>query len=278
MSEHALPPELLQLGSDPTLLRDELLHVITRRIAAAPRSQQKRIGPSEIGSPCPRRIAYKLAGAEATNTTSNGWKATVGTGAHWWLEDCFTNDNTLTANGVDNDTRWLTEATVTAGSINGIDIDGSCDLYDRITATVIDWKTTSRAKIKSYRVNGPGEQYRVQAHAYGNGWLAKGLPVERVAVVFLPRDDDLRPDTMHMWSEAHQPQIALDAFARASGIDLLVDGLGLPKALTLIPTAQAYCGHCDYFRAGSTDLARGCPGDATWAEHNSTAPALTFST
>jgi hypothetical protein len=57
-----LPDQLQQRGSNPELLRDELLAVIRRAMAEHPRSLQVKIGPSEVDHPCARRIGYKLLG------------------------------------------------------------------------------------------------------------------------------------------------------------------------------------------------------------------------
>lgn len=274
--EMLLPDRLMQVGGDPALLRDELLYVIKTGMAAHPRSLQVKIGPSEVGTPCPRRIGHKLAGTPELNFT-DGWLATIGTSVHEWLAGIFMNDLRLDVPGQDLlDGRWLTETKVTSGSINGVDIDGSCDLYDRVTATAVDWKVTSSRKIKDYRANGPGDQYRVQAHAYGNGWLHKGLPVDRVGVFFLPRDTPLRPDTVHFWTEPHDQGVAIDAFKRATDIDTLLRGLGPTTALPLLPTADAYCAYCPWFQVGATDLAAACPGDPGAAPNNTGTPALTL--
>lgn len=273
-----LPERMMQIGGDPDLLRDEILHVIASGMAAHPRSLQKRIGPSEVGTPCTRRVGHKLAGTPEINTT-DGWLATIGTSVHDWLAATFTADLRLEVPGQElTDGRWLVETKVTAGSINGDDIDGSCDIYDRLTATVIDWKVTSSRKIRDYRANGPGDQYRIQAHAYGNGWLHKGLPVDRVGVFFLPRDTPLRAGTVHFWTEAHDPAVAQAAFARAGDVDTLLAALGPAAALPLLPTADAYCAYCPWFQAGATDLTTACPGDPGAAPNSTPAPALTFST
>jgi hypothetical protein len=246
-------------GSDPSLMKDELLWMIGEHIDAHPRSAQIRIGPSELGTPCPRRIAYKLNGTEAANPRKGAWKPTVGTAVHAWLEQALTIYN----EGVPVP-RFYLEQTVTVGTVGGVEITGNCDCYDRMTATVIDWKVVGLAGLKRYRLDGPGEQYRAQAHLYGRGFVNAGLPVDHVAVMFLPQNGELRD--AHYWTEPYDEQVALDALNRADGISTLVAALG-PRAAAALPTADAFCDYCPWYLAGATDPAEACrghtPTDAT---------------
>lgn len=256
MSTGLLPITPTQPGGDPDLLKAELLHVITTRIDAAPRSQQTRIGPSEIGTPCDRRLGYKLRGTPESNPFASRWKATIGTGVHAWLEAAFDADN-ATAD------RWLLEHQVSVGEIDGVDITGHCDLYDLVTGSVVDWKTTSVNKIKAYRRDGPGEQYRVQAHLYGRGWTRKGYQVHTVAVVFLPRDGEL--SQAWMWSEPYNETVATAALARANAVAMLNRALG-DNTPAVLNTADAYCRFCPFYSPGSTNLTKGCPGHPSVAQ------------
>lgn len=257
------------------LYRSELLDVISRGIAAHPRTQQTRIGPSEIGTPCVRRLGHKLAGTNAVNVGGDGWKATIGTAVHAWLAEVFASANANTPEQLSEalqmlycddvpgpmlatPMRWLVEQRVTAGTIDGATLDGSCDLFDTATGTVVDWKCISLANLKRYRSNGPGEQYRIQAHTYGLGWTERGLDVHTVAIVFLPRDADLRHT--YLWSEAFDIATAQESIDRASGIAAAIRQLGAPAILPLLPTADAYCRWCPFYRTGSTDLLTSCPG------------------
>ena len=117
--------------------------VIRGAIANHPRSLQKRIGPSEIGTPCDRRIGYKLLGQDE-NPRGDAWKPTVGTAVHAWLETAAENANlaqVISAGGLigDHQLEWVTEQSVTVGYLHdGTAITGSADLYHRPTATLID--------------------------------------------------------------------------------------------------------------------------------------------
>src|SRR5215213_10027970 len=111
----------------------DYLTAITSAILTAPRSLQKAPGPSELGSPCARRIAYKLLGMPRNDQRPN-WKATVGTGVHLWLAEAFAADN-------ERQPRWLIETKVGVGLADRHNITGHCDLYDLQTHTLIDHKT-----------------------------------------------------------------------------------------------------------------------------------------
>lgn len=254
-----LPPIPSQRGGDPNLLFAEMIDVIGRTIDGHPRSQQTRIGPSEMGHPCPRRLAHKMAGTPPVNTGDAGWRPTVGTAVHTWLEDAFRAENRRwrEETGVDV-IRWLLEFRVEVGEVGGEAIDGKCDIYDRVTATSNDWKIVGPDALKRYRRAGhPGEQYRAQGHLYGRGWAARGLPVDTVAITFLPSNGELRD--AYFWHEPYREDVALAAIARANSIAALVAAAG-PAAAAALPTADAFCRYCPFYLPAATELTEACPG------------------
>jgi hypothetical protein len=246
-------PAAAPASLEPLRLRDELLATIVGAIRNNPRSQQTRIGPSEIGTPCTRRLAYKLAGVEPVNAGDDAWIPTVGTAIHEWLESTFVAD----VCSRDEEPRWLLEHSVDVGEINGEHITGKCDLYDRYTATVIDWKTVGVTALREYKRSGPGEQYRVQAHLYGRGWTRRGMPVATVAIFFLPRSGQLRE--AHFWHEPYDEQVAVAALERATQVARLV-AVGGAAVPAMLPTADAHCAHCPFYMPAATDLTEACPG------------------
>lgn len=248
-----LPPVPDQRDGDPTLLHVECIDVIKAAITGAPRSQQKRIGPSEIGHPCTRRIAYKVAGVTEVNNEA-GWRPTVGTAVHEWLAYTFTTAN----KGLP--LRWLVELKVEVGQVDGVTITGSVDLYDRVTCTTNDWKIVSPASLKTYRAKGPGVQYQTQGHLYAHGLVARGLPVDTVAITFLPNSGELSEAVF--WSEPYDESIATTAMERLRTIQGLTKIAGAAAA-ALLPTdgAQAsWCRYCPFYMPASTDLTVSCPG------------------
>lgn len=264
-----LPEQLSMIGSSPDLTIDELETLINKAITNHPRSQQVAIGPSEIGQPCGRRIAYKLLG-HPERPSDPAWLPTIGTAVHAWLEDVLLEDNKHWI-ATCGHPRWYTETRVNVGTINGIDITGSADVYDRVTATVVDWKIVGPSTLRTYKAHGPGDQYRSQGHLYGRGFTRAGLPVDRIMIAFLPRNAPL--DNAYYWHEPYDEQIALDALDRANGIALGAALLG-HQVLDQLPAVESYCRNCPYLNAGSTDLATGCPGAETAVAK--AAPALTL--
>lgn len=259
MSDLTLIPPVPTHWPTDRSAEDDYFAAITDAIAHHPRTLQTRIGPSEIGDPCARRIGYKLLGIEQRPQEPN-WKATVGTGVHGWLEAAFDRANETWARAMGGTwvERWLIEERVTVGTdALGEPITGSCDLYDRHARTVIDHKTIGPAQLKKYRSQGPSVTYRVQAHLYGQGWANAGLPPEHVAICFLPRQGELRD--AHWWSEAWDPGVAAQALDRLRGIQLATTNLGA-AALPLLETAPEYCEHCPFSKPRATDLGVGCPG------------------
>lgn len=246
-----LPP-IAEQHADPDRLFGELQHVIIGAIAGHPRSQQTRIGPSEIGTPCTRRLAHKLAGTPEVNERGPAWRPTVGTAVHEWLADKFIQDNAR-----HDPARWLVEFKVNAGMVGDQVLDGSCDLYCRVTDTVVDWKVVGATALKKYRKDGPGEQYRIQAHTYALGWERRGMPVRRVALVFLPSAGELTDAVF--WHEPYAPDVATAAIDRATLVARLV-GQGGSHAAAALPTADAWCSYCPWHLPAATDLTEACPG------------------
>jgi hypothetical protein len=250
-----------------------VIDTVKRAAAHAPRSMQAAVGPSELGTPCRRKLAYKVLDWPAKpNSDTDPWASVIGTATHAWLADTYGQENQrlfseardryVDGHGARRN-RYLIEHRV---HLPG-GISGSCDLFDRDTGDVIDWKITGLPRLKEYRKNGPGQQYRVQAHLYGFGMQLAGETVKRVADVFLPRGG--RIDMLYVWSEPYDPQVAVEALKRYQAIrdfHATVNPEQHPDRWQLLPTADAHCTYCPFYLPGSADLSKGCPG------HQATAP------
>ena len=240
--------------------REATLAAIRAKITNHPRSQQRRIGPSEIGNPCDRRIGYKLLG-HPERERDDAWKPTVGTAVHAWLEQAIDDDDqsrVIAARGqiTDDQLNWLTEKRVTVGYLaDGTAITGSCDAYHRPTRTVIDHKVVGVASLRDKKANGPGQQYRVQVHLYAAGFVMAGIPVDTVAINFLPQNGNLTD--AWWWSEPFDFGIAAQAITRLRAIEAHVRGTNSVEGL---PAVEAWCSFCPFFVPGSQDLKAGCPG------------------
>jgi hypothetical protein len=244
--------------STPDEYVTDVFTVLRDGIVSQPRSMQKRIGPSEIGHPCARRLAYKLTGVAPVNEGGVAWKPFVGTALHEQAATIIARHEVERfRQGGDVQPRWMVEERVTVGQIDGDDITGQADLFDIENGVVYDWKFVGLRRLEDYRANGPGQQYRIQAHLYGRGFARAGRTVEHVAVVFMTRDGEFKD--RYVWHEPYDEQLAVDALERAELIKQTVDLIG-PDAYADVPAVESYCGNCPFFRAGSTDLSVACPG------------------
>lgn len=225
-----------------TSVEDLYFGVIKDGITRHPRSLQKRIGPSEIGKPCDRWILHKLNG-DGEPDRGPAWKPAVGTAVHDQLERWF--DAANRGGGDVDRTEWVTEWEVVVGRIGGQDIAGHSDLYHVPTGTVIDHKIVGPKQLSKYRLHGPSQQYRVQAHLYGRGFTADGGwgPCRTVAIAFLPRDGEL--SGAYFWSEPHDPHLAAEAMNRANRLWTMLQVVGIDAALAASPLCDdEWCTWC----------------------------------
>jgi hypothetical protein len=247
----------------------EMFDAIRDSILNQPRSLQTKIGPSEMGHPCDRRIAHKLAGTPEVNARGVAWKPYVGTAIHEQMANIFAKREIARWGDGSMDgirPRYHVEERVTVGQIGGVDHGGSTDLFDAATGIVFDWKFTTVNQIKrNYKRNGPGKQYRKQAHLYGKGWEDAGFQVLHVAIVFLTRDGEYAD--RYVWSEPYDRSVAEETIAHVNGIKSVVDMLGPAGPATYDPVSS-YCQHCPFYKVGATNLEAACPGDPTDADLN----------
>ena len=276
-------PTVTALDDDDSAdtLGGELLDIIETAIARHPRTLQDAPGPSDLGSPCARKIAYTTTRTAKSNP-GRPWLPAIGTAVHTQLDEWFALHNLEVG-----ESRFLLGAafTLEVGDAAGTTIKGHGDMYDRATQTVIDWKvvgTTTLDKIR--KADGhPGDAYRAQVHLYGRGWAARGLPVRNVALMFLPRNG-LSVRWGKWWHEPYDEAVAVAALRRADRIHALADAIGMGAASTVtngrlrdlaaghladpdagdgllaLPTADDYCDSCPWHLPAITELSEGCPG------------------
>jgi hypothetical protein len=207
-----------------------------------PRARQARLGPSEIGQECPRRLAYRIAGTPIVNWP-DPLKAMFGSGMH----------AVIAAGLIDLEGhvgRYLVEHRVTYR-----DVTGSVDLYDRWTHRMTDWKTTALNRIRKYQASGVPANYAIQAWIYAEGLRAAGEDVATVALTFIPRDGTLTD--VWTWTTTPNAEKADRAIERYQAIAERVGHEG-PAALGVVPSAL--CAHCPNYRPSATDLSIACPG------------------
>ena len=219
-------------------IADEVFDIMIDAMVNQPRSLQKRIGPSEMGIECSRRILYKLAQVPEPDR-GPAWKPQVGTALHAQQEEWFGRSNKLP----DTADRWLIEESVNVGQIGGQDHPGHTDLFDKFGHAVLDWKFVGASMLAKYKAHGPSAQYRTQAHLYGKGWADEGWQTDLVMIFFIPRDGEL--SDAHVWSEPFDRTVAENALARMNQLDGLLKALGLEQALSLYPNCgDRFCPWC----------------------------------
>lgn len=218
-----------------------------------PRSLQVELGPSELGDPCARRIAYKLT--RKRQEPGLKWGALLGLFGHAGVEEVV-----KAWNAKEGRERYLVEHRVTADEESGL--SGNTDLYDTDTDEVVDWKFVGDYSLKKYRAQGhPGQQYRVQTHAYGRGWAAKGHPVRSVRVVFLARQGKSIRDSWE-WAEPYDEEIVLKALGRLQRIEELANRAhhGEIDYAAIEARPGDECRFCPYLRPHIATDGDGCAG------------------
>lgn len=240
-------------------LKRELTEMIIWADRNSARSLQAEPGPSELGTPCDRRIAYRLAQVPAVNLHWDRLPAIIGTAMHRWLEDGV--QRWSKAHG---STGWGTEKRVAVDEF----ISGNSDLFHYYNGVVIDWKTASADIMKKVKedLSLHKPEYIIQIMLYGLGYEKAGLTVTDVALVFIPRAGRLRD--MYVWTVPYDRTIAEFALSRMYRIAQEIVDLDVINNQHRFEQIQAvggnHCGFCPWFNpdkvleTGADQ--RGCPG------------------
>lgn len=221
------------------------MDTIVNAIVNQPRSLQRRIGPSELGIECSRALLHKLAQSPEPADARVPWKPTIGTAVHAYLEEAF---GAVSAPDGAMPGRYLTEQRVSVGTVGGVEITGSSDLFDTWEGFVLDHKIIGTSNMKKYRSHGPSEQYRRQAHLYGRGFVRAGHKVTGVGICFLSRDKEFTDS--FIWTDPYDEALAVETLTRADGLASLLAGVGLEQALGFFPACEDHW--CRWCGSGSS--------------------------
>lgn len=209
------PVPMNDLGKEVTARLKEMFHQFSNR---QERSQQTTLGPSEIGSPCDRRLAMSLMRMPRVNPGGDGWASFVGTCVHAGLAEMFV--------WADADSgRYAVETPLTFPSEHVP--RGTGDLLDRTLLMFADHKAMGRWSRDKLKSKGPSPVYRVQVHTYAYGARQRGEEVDYVAIIGWPRDEATLDD-LYVWTEPYDPKIAIVALARVDAIAEKVKRLSEP--------------------------------------------------
>lgn len=265
-------------GSSPWASRYavEIRRVVLEHAARAPRTLQQHLGPSELGVPCDRQVAGKMAALPATNHVVDPWASIVGTALHAWEAEAFDADNVRS-----NVIRWVTEQKVAPHPEH----PGTADLYDTIEQCVTDHKNLGPSSLDKIRKGGVSavtgkpiiapRHYRAQLFLYGLGYVLLGLPVKRVVIAAYPRtassldglyvrDEDFTSDGFTLLPEpaALLAEVFSDTDRRKGQAQRILAG----GSLADVPAAadDDDCYFCPFYRPEAARkpelLASSCPG------------------
>lgn len=257
------PVPMTVLAEQVVARMKELFYAYDNRRAADNRSAQTTLGPSEIGTPCDRRLALSLMQVPPVNPGGDGWAAFVGTCVHAGLAEMFTWADANTG-------RFAVE--VPLRYPNKHVPKGTSDLLDRMLFMVDDHKAQGRWSLDKLKTQGIPPGYRVQLHVYGYGQRLQGERVDYVALISWPREASSLAD-MYAVVEPYDPAIAREAFERVdriadevkaheaeratwAGLDINAHQLSIAKEF---PTADD-CRFCPFHAPGDPGMTRGCPG------------------
>lgn len=241
----ATAADFLNLEGMPDIeLLDDLKALVWHKYNNTPRHLQLAVGPSEVGHPCARRLALGLMQAPKVNKSSDPLPSIFGTAMHTWLEDAARQWNDHI--GYE---RFIPERRVRARD----GLEGSCDLYDVDTKSVLDWKCPGTTAMRDVKKNGVSQQYRVQRQTYGRGYANLGYDVQHVGNVFLPRAGQLAG--AYLDREPYDPTVTEDLFKRLDDTTVLIHDLDVehhPEHFALFPTTADHCEWCPYWSPNPT--------------------------
>lgn len=228
----------------------EMFHAYSNR---QERSQQSTLGPSEIGTPCDRRIAMSLLRLKPVNPGGDNWAAFVGTCTHAGLEQMLVWADAGSG-------RYAPELRLKFPS--EYVPKGTTDLIDRTLMLAMDWKVMGNWSLNKLRTEGPSRTYRVQAHTYAYGAKLAGEEVSGVAIVGLPREASSLDD-LYVWYEPYDPKVAREALDRVDSIGarLFEAPAGIAPGYAEFAIDNSDCRYCPFYMKGAANSEGGvCNG------------------
>jgi hypothetical protein len=218
------PPAAYYRGLDPEQAIPDLQAIIEHAIRNRPRTLQKTIGPSSLGSACDRCLIAELAQV-AEDEPYAAWLPTLGVALGEWLEAVVI-QHLITSRS----DRYIPEGRVSVGTVGGVPVTGSTDVFDAWTGTVIDYKLVGTTTLRKMRKEGASLTYQRQCQVYGKGWEDAGYVVKSVAVWALPRNG-FRISDGYLHQEPYDRAIAEATIARADMFACAINTLGVDQVL-----------------------------------------------
>lgn len=225
--------------------------IIVDHDASRPRSRQTAIGPSDLSSPCSRKLVYQILGVPRVSDSGVNLAAWVGTGIHAQMEAALKGNPD-----------WQTEQQVSIKVDKRLTLTGRLDAYHKPSGTVVDWKSVGPSALAKYRRRSP-DNYLTQVAIYGLAAILSGrMTVNHTAIVYIPRNGDLADIHVdaHPWDES-RADAALRRYEQ-----LHAAAAAGPAVLPLTPTADD-CRFCGWWHPGSDKPEVACTGHPTTDVH-----------
>ena len=183
----------------------ETFYAYTNRLD---RSQQEALGPSEVGTPCDRRLALHMLGMRPVNPGGDNWASFKGIWVHAGIADMFAWASAGTGRYAVEERLALPSALVPFGTT---------DRIDRILCMVLDDKCMGAWSHDKFRRMGPSPTYIVQVHLYAYAARRRGERVDKVAIVAWPVAEQSL-DGLAAWVRDYDPTVAPEALERVERI------------------------------------------------------------
>lgn len=174
------------------------------------RDKQRKVGASQISDPCTRHLAHALVGTESS--PQKYWMGgKIGTSIHAFLESAIANSSE--SSFADS----IVEHKIVLGNVDGYGLVSSKpDLVLPSHNLLVDWKTSSRAKVKKIQNYVDGlkddaasaytvQKYLGQANLYAWGLNKAGTVIEDIALVFINRDGTYENDIYVLPTKYDEP-------------------------------------------------------------------------
>jgi hypothetical protein len=182
------------------------------------RDKQRKVGASQISDPCTRHLAHALVQTE--QEVQKYWMGgKIGTAIHGFIEGAIANSGDVLLAGA------VVEQKIRLGVLDGYGtISSKPDLVLPGSQHLIDWKTSSRAKIKKLQNFVAGlkhdsaseytlRKYIGQAQLYAWGLNQGGTKIDKVTLVFINRDGTYDND-IWTFSVDYDEEFALQLWTR----------------------------------------------------------------
>ena len=229
------PPDQFTDGDTCVNIANELVKALQITKNNDSRSLQKEIGPSEFGG-CSRATWYRLNGQSETNQNRSVLAGVMGTAIHSYIKEAFRKLDPF-------EDRYILEREWTHPNLKG-----HADLYDKQEKMVVDWKSKTKYGLKSF----PSVQQIWQVQLYGFLLNYNQMPVEKVALVGIPRDGSEQDIVYYV--EEYNEHTVKQAF---EWLDAIKNAQQIPLPERNPSFCYRYCGFYDH--TGEV----GCTGDLT---------------